>query len=50
MDIQRINIHKQTFDDITHFIKSDDDKEQIEAWTRFDFKGRNCCYCGIRKH
>ena len=31
MDIQRINIHKQTFDDITHFVKSDD-KEQIEVW------------------
>lgn len=31
MDIQRINVHKQTFDDITHFVKSDD-KEQIEVW------------------
>lgn len=32
MDIQRIKVHKQTFDDITHFIQSDDGKEQIEVW------------------
>lgn len=32
MDIQRINQHKQTFDEIMHFIKSDDDKEQVEVW------------------
>ena len=32
MDIQRINQHKQIFDEITHFIKSDDEKEQVEIW------------------
>jgi len=32
MDIQRINQHKQTFDGIMHFIKSDDGKEQVEVW------------------
>ena len=32
MDIQRINQHKQTFDEIMYFIKSDDDKEQVEVW------------------
>ena len=32
MDIARINQHKQTFDDIMHFIKSDDGQEQVEIW------------------
>ena len=32
MDIQRINQHKRTFDEIMHVIKSDDDKEQVEVW------------------
>ena len=32
MDIARINQHKQTFDEITHFIKSDDGQEQVEVW------------------
>ena len=32
MDIARINQHKQTFDEIMHFIKSDDGKEQVEVW------------------
>ncbi len=32
MDIIRINQHKQAFDDIMHYIKGEDDKEQIEVW------------------
>ena len=32
MDIARINQHKQTFDEIMHFIKSDDGQEQVEIW------------------
>lgn len=32
MDLQRINQHKQVFDDIVHFVKSDDETEQIEVW------------------
>lgn len=32
MDIQRINLYKNTFDEIVHFIKSDDDKEKVEIW------------------
>ena len=32
MDITRINQHKQTFDEIMHFIKSEDGQEQIEVW------------------
>ena len=32
MDIVRINKHKQTFDEIMHFIKSDDGNEQVEIW------------------
>lgn len=32
MDIQKINRHTASFDEITHFIKSDDGKEQIEVW------------------
>ena len=32
MDITRINQHKQTFDEIMHFIKSDDGQEQVEVW------------------
>ena len=32
MDIISINQHKQTFDGIMHFIKSDDGKEQVEVW------------------
>lgn len=32
MDLQRIEQHKQSFDEITHFITNDDGKEQIEVW------------------
>ena len=32
MDIARINQHKRTFDEIMHFIKSDDGQEQVEVW------------------
>ena len=32
MDIARINQHKQAFDEIMHFIKSEGDKEQVEVW------------------
>lgn len=32
MDIIRINQHKQAFDDIMHYIKGEDDKEQVEVW------------------
>lgn len=32
MDLQRINQHKQVFDDIVHFVKSDNETEQIEVW------------------
>lgn len=32
MDIARINQQKQTFDEIMHFIKSDDGQEQVEVW------------------
>ncbi len=32
MDIQRITQHKQTFDEITHYIKSEDGNEQVEIW------------------
>lgn len=32
MDIAKINQHKQTFDEIMHFIKSDDGQEQVEVW------------------
>ena len=32
MDIARISQHKQTFDEIMHFIKSDDGQEQVEVW------------------
>lgn len=32
MDIARINQHKQNFDEIMHFIKSDDGQEQVEVW------------------
>lgn len=32
MDIQRINQHKKTFDDIMRHIKSDDGKEEVEVW------------------
>lgn len=32
MDLQRITQHKKTFDEIQHFIKSDDEREQIEVW------------------
>ena len=32
MDIARINQRKQTFDEIMHFIKSNDGKEQVEVW------------------
>lgn len=32
MDLQRINVHKRAFDEITHFINSEDEKEQVEVW------------------
>lgn len=32
MDLQRINHYKQALDDITHFIKSENGKEQVEIW------------------
>lgn len=32
MDIARISQHKQTFDEIMHFIKSDDGQKQVEVW------------------
>lgn len=39
MDIQRINQHKQTFDGIMHFIKSDDGNEQVEVWFARELQG-----------
>lgn len=39
MDIQRINLHKQAFDEIMHFIKSDDGKEQVEVWFARELQG-----------
>ena len=32
MVIIRINQHRQAFDDIMHYIKGEDDKEQVEVW------------------
>jgi DNA-damage-inducible protein D len=32
MEIQRINQYKKSFDEISHFIKSDDDKDTVEIW------------------
>ena len=32
MDIQQINLYKQTFDKITHTVRSDDGKEEVEVW------------------
>lgn len=32
MDLTRINHHKKTFDEIVHFIKGEDGKEQVEVW------------------
>ncbi|MBO6026512.1 MAG: hypothetical protein J6P73_04620 [Bacteroidales bacterium] len=32
MDLTRINYHKKAFDDIVHFIKGEDGKEQVEVW------------------
>ncbi len=32
MDIQSINRHKQTFDEITHLIEGEDEKTQVEVW------------------
>lgn len=32
MDIQKINRHTASFNEITHFVKSNDEKEQIEVW------------------
>lgn len=32
MDIIRINQHKQSFDEIMHFIKGEDGKERVEVW------------------
>lgn len=32
MDIQRINLHTSAFNEITHYIESDNGKEQVEVW------------------
>ena len=32
MDLQRINQHKQSFDDIQRHITSNDGKERVEVW------------------
>ena len=32
MDIQRINLHTSVFNDITHYIESDNGKENVEEW------------------
>ena len=32
MDIQRINQHTSTFNNITHYIESDNGKEKVEVW------------------
>ena len=32
MDIQRINLHKSAFNEITHYIESGNGKEKIEVW------------------
>lgn len=32
MDIQRINLHTSAFNDITHYIESDNGKENVEEW------------------
>ncbi len=32
MDLQRINQHKRTFDEIQQFIESEDGSEQVEVW------------------
>ena len=32
MDIQRINQHTSAFNDITHYIESDNGKEKVEIW------------------
>ena len=32
MDIQRINLHTSAFNDITHYIESDNGKDKVEVW------------------
>ena len=32
MDIQRINQHTSAFNDITHYIESDNCKDKVEVW------------------
>ena len=32
MDIQRINQHTSAFNEITHYIESDNGKEKVEVW------------------
>lgn len=32
MDIQRINLHTSAFNEITHYIESDNGKEKVEVW------------------
>ena len=32
MDLQRINKHKQSFDDICHYIEDDNGADKIEVW------------------
>ena len=39
MDLTRINHHKKTFDEIVHFIKGEDGKEQVEVWFARELQG-----------
>ena len=32
MDLQRINKHKQSFDDICHYIEDDNGADKVEVW------------------
>lgn len=32
MDIQRINLYTSAFNEITHYIESDNGKEKVEVW------------------
>ena len=32
MDLQRINKHKQSFDDICHYIEDDNGANKVEVW------------------
>lgn len=37
MDIQRIDQHTSAFNEITHFIESENGKEKVEVWFARDF-------------